>query len=93
MKMMVLQSLDIIDEQYGKIKTETHHNLISNTNQYNDQCFLGCVFEANVDEYEMDIFAYISITKYKYILIKNDQHQLQRNLGTIGNSASGQTLN
>jgi len=40
----------------------------------NTSYFVGLIFEANISDYELDVYAYISNTKYKYILIKNDQH-------------------
>jgi hypothetical protein len=51
--------------------------------QYNMACFLGLLFEANVAEYELDVYAFISNTKYKYILIKNEPHNVLKNLGAI----------
>ena len=39
---------------------------------YNESAYLGLLFETNIGEYEMDVYAYMSITRYKYILIKND---------------------
>ena len=49
----------------------------------NLNCFLNLQFEANVGEYELDVYAYLTNTKYKYILLKNDQHQIMRNIGSI----------
>lgn len=43
-----------------------------NSKQVNEACYLGCLFESFIDEYELDLYAYVSVTKYKYILIKND---------------------
>ena len=39
---------------------------------YNENTYLGLMFEASVGEYEMDVYGYISNTRYKYLLIKND---------------------
>jgi len=41
------------------------------------------MFEANVSDYELDVYAFLSNTKYKYILIKNEPHTVMRNLGAI----------
>ena len=46
-------------------------------------CYLGLLIESNVNEYELDVYAYVSNTRYKYILIKNEQHQIMRNIGSI----------
>ena len=40
----------------------------------NTSCFLGQLFEAQVSDFELDVYGFISNTRYKYILIKNDQH-------------------
>ena len=39
---------------------------------YNESTYLGLLFEANIGEYEMDVYAYLTNTRYKYIVIKND---------------------
>lgn len=51
--------------------------------QYNSSCFLDLMFEANVADYELDVYGYLAYTKYKYIVIKNEPHNVMRNLGAI----------
>lgn len=41
---------------------------------YSTTCFLGLLFETHVCEYELDVYGFVSSTRYKYILIKNDHH-------------------
>jgi len=41
---------------------------------YNENTYLGLLFEGLIGEYEFDIYGYISNTKYKYLLVKNDTH-------------------
>lgn len=48
---------------------------------YNENTFLGQLFQANISEYELDVYAYMSNTRYKYFIIKNDQHSIQRAIG------------
>lgn len=51
---------------------------------YNESTYLGLLFESNIAEYEMDVYAYLSNTRYKYIVIKNDQHAIIRQMGMAG---------
>jgi hypothetical protein len=94
MKMLVYQTLDLITEQYARIKpnikperkdptTPKQQDPRKPHNDFNTSCFLGLLFEANVGEFELDTYAFVSNTKYKYILIKNEQHQIIRNLASI----------
>ena len=69
--MLVYQTLDLIKQQYGKIKTVEQNK---KQNNYNESCYLGCLFESNLDDYELDFYGYVTNTHYKYILIKNDTH-------------------
>ena len=41
------------------------------------------MYEGSVSEYELDVYALVTNTKLKYILLKNDNHQILRNLGSI----------
>jgi len=43
---------------------------------YNESTFLGLMFQANIAEYELDSYAYITNTRYKYIVLKNESHKL-----------------
>ena len=82
MKMLIFQTLDLIEEQYARIKTKTEHEQNSKVlKQYNESCYLGHIFEANISDYEFDVYAHISLTRYKYILIKNEQHNIIRKIG------------
>ena len=51
---------------------------------YNEKCHLGLIFQTQVSDYELDVYAYISLTRYKYILIKNDQHTIIQKIGRLG---------
>ena len=84
--MLVYQSLDLINDQYLKIKTEKEQENKSKeglNKLFNESNYLGLLFESNIGEYELDVYAFISNTRYKYILLKNDRHQIQRNIGSI----------
>mmetsp|Transcript_407 Transcript_407/g.446 ORF Transcript_407/g.446 Transcript_407/m.446 type:complete len:96 (-) Transcript_407:110-397(-) len=35
--------------------------------------YLGLMMETFLDQYQVDVYGYITITNYKYILIKNEQ--------------------
>jgi hypothetical protein len=48
---------------------------------YNENTYLGLLFQSNVSEYELDVYAYMSNTRYKYFIIKNDLHSIQRAIG------------
>lgn len=41
---------------------------------YNESTYLGPIFEGHIGEFEFDVYGFISNTKYKYILVKNDDH-------------------
>jgi len=82
MNMLVYQSLDLINEQYARIKGKNEHEQnVKTLKQYNESCYLGLLFETNVSDYEFDVYAHISQTRYKYILIKNEQHSILRKIG------------
>lgn len=93
--MLVYQALDLINEQHARIKGAKENEI--NKKLEKDQpelaistsCFLGLLFEAHVSDFELDVYAFIASTRYKYILIKNDQHQIQKNLGSISANALG----
>ena len=51
--------------------------------QYNESCYLGLLFETNISDYELDVYAHISHTRYKYILIKNEQHLILKKIGQL----------
>ena len=70
MQMLVYQSLDLIEGQYARLKTKGQHESMAKL--YNESTYLGMIFESNIGEYEMDVYAYLSNTRYKYIVIKND---------------------
>lgn len=76
MNLMVFQTLDLIESHYSKIKTE-EQNKAKNV-RYNEDTFLGCLSSSNLGLYEFDVYAYLSNTKYKYVLIKNELHSIQR---------------
>jgi hypothetical protein len=62
-------------DQYARIKGLHEQDAIKHGPTQlvpNALCFLGLIFEAHIQEYELDVYAYISATKYKYVLIKND---------------------
>ena len=50
------------------------------------------MYEANVSEYELDLDAFVTNTKLKYILLKNESHQIMRNLGSIAQNPSSLTF-
>lgn len=79
MNMLVYQSLDSVIEQYARLKTKEEDS--SNKPHYNDGCYLGLVFETNLSDYELDVYAYVSNTRYKYILVRNEEHKTQQQLG------------
>lgn len=59
--MLVYQSLDLINEQYARIKAKNEHESNAKTlKQYNESCYLGLIFESNVSDYEFDVYAHIS---------------------------------
>ena len=61
MKMLVNQSLDLIDEQYARIKHKAEHEQnVKLLKQYNESCYLGQIFEGNISDYEFDVYAHIS---------------------------------
>jgi len=76
--MLVYQALDLITEQYSRIKgsKENEMNKKQEKDQpdlaFNTNTFLGQLFEAHIQDYELDVYGYLSSTRYKYILIKND---------------------
>ena len=69
--MLVYSSLDFIDE-YGRIKNKDHAKKYQKL--YNESTYLGCIYEGKIGEFEFDVYGFISNTKYKYILLKNDEH-------------------
>ena len=75
--MLVYQSLDLIDE-YTKIKTKKTQQ--SMTKLYNENTYLGLIFEGHIGELEFDLYGYVTNTRYKYILMKNDNHSTFRDL-------------
>ena len=80
--MLVYQALDLIEEQYARIKSKGEHEQNAKTlKQYNESCYLGLIFEANISDYELDVYAHITHTRYKYILIKYEQHNILRKIG------------
>ena len=93
--MLVYQGLDVINEQHARIKGAKENEINKKLEKdqpelaVNTSCFIGLLFEAHVCDFELDVYAFISNTRYKYILIKNDQHQIQKNLGSISHSAIG----
>ena len=72
MRMLVYSALDLVDE-YARIKTKDHPKKTSKL--YNESTYLGSIYEGKIGEFEFDVYGYISNTKYKYILLKNDDHQ------------------
>lgn len=58
---------------------------------YNESCYLGLIFESQVGDYEFDVYAYISHTRYKYLLIKNEKHSILREIGQKGGTLAQQT--
>ena len=89
MTMLLYQCLDLVDEQYARIKPKSQDN--TSYSNYNESCFLGLIFETTLSDYEMDVYAYVSNTRYKYFLIKVEDHATQVQLGKImGSQASVQ---
>ena len=76
MQLLVYQCLDLITQQYARIKTKKEKD--SQEKMYNESTFLGLLYQANLSEYELDVYAYITNTRYKYIVIKNESHVLQK---------------
>jgi len=77
MQMLVFSSLDLITEHYAKIKGDQEHKANKelaaiNGQSANTSCYIGLLHEANIGEYELDVYAYVSNTKYKYIVIKSE---------------------
>lgn len=78
--MLVFQALDLITDHYARIKGAKEHEFNKKQEKempelsMNYSCFVGHLFEAHISDFELDVFAFISSTRYKYILIKNDQH-------------------
>ena len=84
MRQLVNQSLDLIEEQYARIKSKQEHEINAKVlKQYNESCYLGLLFETTISDYELDVYAHISHTRYKYILIKNEQHLILRKIGQL----------
>ena len=79
MNMLVYQCLDLVSEQYARLKTREEHEKIRQ--KYNESCYLGLIFETTLSDYEFDVFAYVSPTRYKYIMVKNEEHRIQQQLG------------
>lgn len=71
MRLLVYQTLDLVDD-YARVKTKKQQMSVAKL--YNENTYLGLLFEGLIGEYEFDIYGYISNTKYKYLLVKNDTH-------------------
>ena len=69
MNLLVFQALDLIESQYGRIKTNNELKERMHS-KYNNSTYLGLLYEGNVGMLELDVYGYISNTKYKYIVIK-----------------------
>ena len=54
---------------------------------YNENTYLGLIFEGHVGELEFDCYAYVTNTRYKYILMKHDNHSTFRDLSMINPSS------
>jgi hypothetical protein len=89
MELLIYQSLDLITEQYSRIKTKQEKELLQE-NKYNEKCYLGLLQESQIDDYEFDIYAYVSNTRYKYILLKNETHSIIKQIGSHGGILSSQ---
>ncbi len=72
MQLLVYQCLDLITQQYSRIKTKQEKE--NSEKQYNESTFLGLMYQSNLGLFELDVYAYLTNNRYKYIVIKNDNH-------------------
>ena len=97
--MLVYQALDLITEHYGRIKNDNEEKQNQKDMKeapelaYKTTCFLGLMLQVHVCEFELDVYGYLTSTKYKYFLIKNEHHQIQRNLASIVYNQSSSSQN
>ena len=54
-----------------------------NSKHYIIQCFQGLIQEANIAEYALSVYSYISNTKYKYIVVKHEGHAVIKGMASI----------
>ena len=88
MNLLVFQALDMIESQYAKIKSEKQFEALPK--MYNDNTFLGLLTESTISTYEFDVYGFLSNTKYKYILLKNDSHPILKQKSQLSSEQANQ---